>query len=85
MENLLERIVVNPAICNGKPTVKGTRITVKTVLEYVASGETTENILYNYPSLREEDVKACLQFAVQVVDQSVRIFPLESSRAARSF
>jgi len=43
--NLLERITVNPDICNGKPTIRGMRITVKTILEYIAAGESVENIL----------------------------------------
>jgi uncharacterized protein (DUF433 family) len=70
--NLSERITVNPDICNGKPTIRGKRITVKTILEYVAAGETTANILKAYPSLVEEDIKAALDFAVQVMDNGVR-------------
>jgi uncharacterized protein (DUF433 family) len=61
--NLTERITVNPEICNGKPTLRGKRITVKTILEYIVAGETIENILKAYPVLEEDDIKASLQFA----------------------
>jgi uncharacterized protein (DUF433 family) len=70
--NLTERITVNPEICNGKPTLRGKRITVKTVLEYIAAGETVENILKAYPVLEEDDIKAALQFAVQVMDHGIQ-------------
>ncbi len=70
--NLTERITINPEICNGKPTLRGKRITVKTILEYIAAGETVENILQAYPVLEEDDVKAALQFAVQVMDHGIQ-------------
>ena len=59
---LTDRITINPEICNGKPTLRGKRITVKTILEYIAAGETVENILNAYPVLEEDDIKAALQF-----------------------
>ena len=63
MENLLNRITVNAEICNEKPIIRSMRITVKTVLEYLAAGETVENILIAYPFLEKEDVQACMLFA----------------------
>ena len=57
---LLERISVNPNICFGKPCVKGTRIWVSLILDFLASGETIEDILDNYPQLKREDIFACL-------------------------
>jgi len=58
-----ERIVADPNICNGKPIIRGMRITVSTILEYLAAGESVENILQAYPILEPEDIKACLEFA----------------------
>lgn len=61
MENLLKRITINENVCNGKPTIRGYRITVRTILEYIAAGETVENLLEAYPFLEKEDIDACLQ------------------------
>jgi len=68
MENNLERIVIDEAICNGKPIIRGYRITVKTILEFLAVGETHENILEAYPFLEEADITACIQFAAKAMD-----------------
>jgi len=54
------RITINPEICNGKPTVRGTRITVQTILEFLSAGESHKEILRQYPSLTPDDIKACL-------------------------
>ncbi|OFW45593.1 MAG: hypothetical protein A3J29_15285 [Acidobacteria bacterium RIFCSPLOWO2_12_FULL_67_14b] len=58
-----ERITVDPAVRSGKPCVKGTRITVYDVLEYLAGGMTEEQILGDFPDLRREDIRASLAFA----------------------
>lgn len=71
MNNLLDRITLDPDICNGKPTIRGLRITVKTILEYLAAGETLENILDAYPVLEREDVFAAMQYAVKMSDHEV--------------
>ena len=60
-----ERITINAAVCNGKPTIRGTRITVQTVLEFLSAGEEHEEILGQYPSLEPEDLDACLAFAAR--------------------
>lgn len=57
-----DRIVIDPAICNGQPVVKGTRITVQTVVEFLAAGDSVEVVLEEYPSLAEEDVLACKEW-----------------------
>jgi uncharacterized protein (DUF433 family) len=72
MDNLLERITIDPQVCNGKPVIRGLRITVKTVLEYLAAGESVENILKAYPLLEEKDILACLQFATSAIDKGFR-------------
>ena len=55
------------------------RITVKNILEYIAAGETEENILAAYPVLEKEDIKACRQFASQMADHSFINYPLKAS------
>jgi uncharacterized protein (DUF433 family) len=61
--NWQDRISVNPAVRSGKPCVKGTRITVYDVLEYLAGGMKPEEILADFPDLTREDIQACLAFA----------------------
>ena len=58
-----ERIVLDPAIRSGKPCVRGTRITVYDVLEYLAGGMGEDAILADFPDLTRDDVRACLSFA----------------------
>ena len=78
MNNLLERITTNSQICNGQPIIKGMRITVKTILDYLAAGETIENILQAYPQLEKKDIQACLQFASHALERKTRAFELAS-------
>jgi uncharacterized protein (DUF433 family) len=61
------RITINPDICNGKPTIRGKRITVQTVLEFLSAGEDREEILRQYPSLEAADIDACLSFAAELM------------------
>jgi uncharacterized protein (DUF433 family) len=68
MENLLNRISINPEVCNGKPTIRNIGITVKTILDYLSAGEAIENLLEAYPFLEKADILACLQFASQAID-----------------
>lgn len=58
----LSRITINPDVCHGKPTIRGSRIMVKTVLELLASGMTNQEILEDYPKLESEDIAACLLY-----------------------
>jgi uncharacterized protein (DUF433 family) len=59
------RIVIDPEIRFGKPSVKGTRITVGDVLSYLASGMSEQQILADFPQLAEDDIRACLAFAAE--------------------
>lgn len=70
MKSINDRITINEDICNGKPTIRGKRITVQTVLEFLGAGETVEEILHQYPSLEREDIAACLQFASSLMDRN---------------
>lgn len=58
-----ERISVNPGVRSGKPCVKGTRITVYDVLEYLAGGTSEDDLLADFPDLSRDDIRACLAFA----------------------
>lgn len=60
---LTDRIVITPGIRSGKACIRGTRITVYDVLEYLAGGMSEEQILIDLPSLTREDIRACLAFA----------------------
>jgi len=57
------RIVVDPMIRCGKPTIKGTRITVQDILEYMAGGDSEEDLLAEFPQLTSADIRECLAFA----------------------
>lgn len=70
MEQVFERIYIDPEICGGKPIIRGKRITVQTVMEYLSAGESTEEILKQYPSLEAEDITACLRYATALMDHS---------------
>jgi uncharacterized protein (DUF433 family) len=62
---LLSRITIDPTVCHGKPTIRGLRYPVEAMLEYLAGGDTFEDILAEFPDLEREDLQACLQFAAQ--------------------
>ena len=63
-----ERITIDSDICNGKPTIRGLRITVQTVLEFLSAGEEPAEILRQYPSLELEDIRACLSAAARLME-----------------
>lgn len=65
----MDRIEVNPAICSGKPVIRGTRIMVRNILSMIAGGYTVDQILISYPELKREDVVAAIEYAANVVDE----------------
>ena len=67
----IERIVVDPEICHGKPTIKRTRIMVSNVLSLLSGGYTIAQILEYYPELSEEDVKAAIEYAAAIIDEEI--------------
>lgn len=73
---MAERITINPDICNGKPVIHGTRITVQTVLEFLAAGDAVEEVLQEYPSLTREDVQACLDYASRLMANHYSVVPV---------
>ncbi len=58
-----DRISVDPEICHGKPCIKGTRIMVSVILDYLSAGESEEEILKQYPTLKYEDIRAAVAYA----------------------
>lgn len=71
-----DRIVIDPQICNGRPVVKGTRITVQTVMEFLAAGDSVDDVLEEYPSLTREDVLACMDWASRLMGNHFEIASL---------
>jgi uncharacterized protein (DUF433 family) len=63
-DDLLKRITINPDIAHGKPTIRNLRYTVEGILEYLAAGDTIEELLQEFPDLEKEDFLACIQYAV---------------------
>lgn len=69
-EHLLDRITINPGIAHGKPTIRNKRYTVEGMLEYLAAGDSMEELLLEFPDLEKEDLLACLQYAVLYMKRS---------------
>ena len=79
-QQLLERITLNPGVMAGKPVIRGTRLTVDYILNLLAHGMTTTEILDEYEGLTREDVQACLLFASRSLE-STAFMPLVAERA----
>jgi uncharacterized protein (DUF433 family) len=65
MSELLSRITIDPDICHGKPAIRHLRYPVESMLEYVAAGDTFEELLQQFPDLEREDLQACVEFAAR--------------------
>ncbi|SPE28711.1 conserved hypothetical protein [Acidobacteriia bacterium SbA2] len=68
------RIVIDPKILTGKPTIKGTRLAVEFIVDLLAQGWSEAQIVNNYPGVSHEDVLACLSYASELL-KSERVFP----------
>ncbi len=66
---LMDRIIRDPKVMGGKPVVKGTRVTMETILRRLASGLSVEDLLKEYPQLTEEDVRAALEYAARMLEE----------------
>ncbi len=74
MDILLNRISLDPEVCSGKPTIRNMRFTVAQMLELLASGMTSEEILEDYPYIEQEDIYACLRYAAKMANaQSIMV------------
>lgn len=65
-QKLLARISIDPAICFGKPCIRGHRIWVSLILDFLASGESVEDIIENYPGIEREDILACIAYGAEM-------------------
>lgn len=72
---MYERISIDPKICHGQACIKGTRIPVHQIIRMLASGDKSEEILEDYPSLLAEDIKACLEYAASLAEE--QLTPIE--------
>jgi uncharacterized protein (DUF433 family) len=68
----LDRITVDPAVCQGQPTIRGMRITVGVVLKMLAGGASVGEVLEAYPELEEEDVRQAMRYAAWKVSDQLR-------------
>jgi uncharacterized protein (DUF433 family) len=75
---LTERIIVDPKILTGKPVVRGTRISVELVVDLLAAGWSHAQILTSYPHLSEEDIRACLAYAGELLREE-KVYPLKTA------
>ncbi|MGH8574342.1 MAG: DUF433 domain-containing protein [Gammaproteobacteria bacterium] len=71
----LDRITIDPAVRSGKPCIRGLRITVHDILEYLASGMSQDEVLSDFPDLTSDDIRAALAFAA---DRERRLFSAPS-------
>jgi uncharacterized protein (DUF433 family) len=83
MSTPLDRISIDPNVCFGKPCIKGTRIWVSLILDYLASGDSEADILANYPHLRPEDIRAAIAYGAEVARE--RIIPIPATAALLQF
>jgi uncharacterized protein (DUF433 family) len=67
VNELLSRITIDPDVCHGKPAIRHLRFAVEHVLEYLAAGDTPEDLLVEFPELQREDVLACIAFAAEAL------------------
>ncbi|MDZ4840978.1 MAG: DUF433 domain-containing protein [Hyphomicrobium aestuarii] len=79
MDPLLQRISINPDICFGKPCIKGTRIWVSLILDFLASGDTEADILAAYPVLQAEDIRAAIAYAAEIARERIVPVPLPAA------
>jgi len=78
MNPLLNRITVNPNVCFGKPCIRGTRIWVSLILDFLASGMSSEEILKEYPQITEEDIRAAIAYGAEMARERFVEIPAEA-------
>ena len=74
-EELLERISIDPAVCFGKPCIRGTRIWVALIMENLAAGMSEDEIIESYPHLEREDIRAALSYAAEMTREHHVVLP----------
>lgn len=78
-EELLSRISIDPNVCFGKPCIRGHRIWVSLVLDFLASGMTIQEILHEYPELQQEDILACIAYGAEMARERYVDIPVEAN------
>jgi uncharacterized protein (DUF433 family) len=68
---MLERITIDPKICHGQACIRGTRIPVHQILHMLANGDTIEDLLEEYPSIKREDILACIEYAASLTEDQI--------------
>jgi len=79
MTSLLDRISIDPNVSFGRPCIKGTRIWVSLILDFLASGESTEQILASYPQLTIDDVRAAIAYGAEMARERVIPVPVTAA------
>ncbi len=79
MNPLLERISIDPNICFGKPCIRGTRIWVSLLLDYLANGMTAQEILREYPQLTNDDLRAAIAYGAEMSRERYITIPLANA------
>ena len=78
-QELLSRISIDPKVCFGKPCIKGHRVWVSLILDFMASGMTVKDILEQYPDLEEADVLACIAYGAEMARERYIEIPMETA------
>lgn len=76
---MLQRISVNPAVCFGKPCIRGHRIWVSLILDFLADGWDVDQVLDHYPQLNREDVLACIAYGAEISRERYVDVPVEQT------
>ena len=79
MNPLLQRISIDPRICAGKPCIRGTRIWVSLILDFLADGMTEVELLAEYPGLTHEDLLAAIAYGAEVARERIILVPTENA------
>lgn len=79
MNPLLQRISIDPGVCFGKPCIRGTRIWVSLILDFLANGMSIEEILAEYPQLTEKDVRAAIAYGAEMARERYVEIPTETT------
>ena len=79
-EELLSRVTIDPNVCFGKPCIRGHRIWVSLVLDFLASGTTVQELLREYPTLEEADILACIAYGAEMSRERYVEIPAEPVR-----
>lgn len=77
-EELLERISIDPDVCFGKPCIRGHRIWVSLILDFLANGASVEDILQDYPQLESADIMACIAYGAEMARERFVDIPLQA-------